>query len=456
MTRQVIFERIRGWLRILAGVLLVSAMTSTRLAADATLIETDNGTIRGVVNGSVVQFLGVPYAAPPVGKLRFKSPQPHARWEGVLDVTKPAHRCPSNQRDMQAPMSEDCLNLGITVPYAVAVPKMPVYVWYHGGGFQNGDASLVDPGAAAMAIRNNIIVVTVNYRLGLLGFLGVPALDSGDGNTGNYGLEDQQAALRWVKANIAKFGGDPANVTIGGQSAGGRSVCELMASPLSAGLFVRGIVQSGSCATNVWSLQEKYAAHDKVPAQLGCAGSAQQVLACLRSDNFSFQNALKVAAESKVAFTPNVGGPVMPRQPREALGAYPLLMGLNFSEPIDIICSTMTSFEIQTAARKAPIFAYEFHDPASTNLHSSELRYFWTNFNSDSYLPITPNLTGASAFLSDAMIKYWGNFIRSGDPNGGRLPIWAPHARPSDVMQLVPEKLGVPADMRAEHACSTN
>ncbi len=436
--------------------LLLLVVAKTSAAADATLVETDKGTIQGVVNGAVVQFLGVPYAAPPVGALRFKSPQPHAPWKGVLDVTKPGNRCPSNQRNMQAPMAEDCLNLGITVPYSVAVPKMPVYVWYHGGGFQNGDASLVDPGAATMATRNNIIVVTVNYRLGLLGFLGVPALDSGGGNTGNYGLEDQQAALKWVKANIARFGGDPANVTIGGQSAGGRSVCELFASPLSEGLFVRGIVQSGSCAATVWTLQQKYAAHEKIAVQLGCTGTPQQVAACLRSESFSFQNALKIAAESKVAFTPNVGGPVLPREPRESLGVFPLLMGLNFSEPIDIICSTIASSELQTAARKAPLYAYEFHDPASQNVHTSELRYFWTNFNSDSYLPITPNLTGASAFLSDAMIKYWGNFIRNGNPNGGRLPIWSPRVKPSDVMQLAPEALGVPADLHAEHSCSTN
>src|SRR5262245_52536272 len=124
----------------LTAVLLLSTMVSA--GADVTLVETDKGTIRGVVNGQVVQFLGVPYAAPPVGALRFNSPQAHARWDGVLDASRPAARCPSNQRDMQAPMKEDCLNLGITVPFAVAVPKMPVYVWYHGGGFQNGDASL--------------------------------------------------------------------------------------------------------------------------------------------------------------------------------------------------------------------------------------------------------------------------------------------------------------------------
>lgn len=140
-----------------------------KVSADATVVSSDKGTIRGVVNGAVVQFLGVPYAAAPIGSLRFKAPQEHALWNGVLDTTKPGNRCPSNQRNMQTPMAEDCLNLGITVPYAVAVPKMPVYVWFHGGGFQNGDAALVDPTASTMATRNNIIVVTVNYRLGLLG-----------------------------------------------------------------------------------------------------------------------------------------------------------------------------------------------------------------------------------------------------------------------------------------------
>mgnify|MGYP003340987736 CR=1 FL=1 len=144
----------------LALMLLAAGAFLPRLNADATVVSTDKGTIHGIVNGSVVQFLGVPYAAAPVGSLRFRPPQAHASWNGSLEVTKPGNRCPSNQRNMQTPMGEDCLNLGITVPYAVAVPKMPVYVWFHGGGFQNGDAALVDPTASAMATRNNIIIVT--------------------------------------------------------------------------------------------------------------------------------------------------------------------------------------------------------------------------------------------------------------------------------------------------------
>ena len=218
--------------------LMVAGILAPRVNAEVGLVTTDKGAIRGVVNGAVVQYLGVPYAAAPAGALRFKAPQPHAAWNGTLDASKAGNRCPSNQRNMQTPMAEDCLNLGVSVPFAAAVPKMPVYVWYHGGGFNHGDAALVDPAASALATRNNIIVVTVNYRLGLLGYLGLPILDAGDGKTGNYGLEDQQAALRWVKANIAKFGGDPANVTIGGESAGASSVCQLYASPDSKGLFV--------------------------------------------------------------------------------------------------------------------------------------------------------------------------------------------------------------------------
>jgi len=436
----------------LALTLIVLGILAPRLDADATVVSTDRGTIRGVVNGAVVQFLGVPYAASPTGSLRFKPPQPHVVWSGVLDATKAGNRCPSNQRNMQTPMAEDCLNLGVTVPYAVAVPKMPVYVWFHGGGFQNGDAALVDPAASAMATRNNVIVVTVNYRLGLLGYLGLPILDTGDGKTGNYGLEDQQSALRWVKSNIAKFGGDPTNVTIGGESAGASSVCQLFASPDSKGLFVRGIIESGSCGSPLLTMAEKYKTHATVPEQLGCPGTNEQVLACLRSENFSVEKALKVS-QALQGFRPTVGGGDLPKQPVESLGLYPSLIGFNFSEPVQIICSTLKAFELNTSSQKAPMYGYEFHDPASPNVHTSELRYLWLNFVSDSYLPNSPSLTGGSAFLSDAMIKYWGNFIRKGDPNSSGLPTWSPRLHDSDVMQLVPEALGKPADVNAGHSC---
>lgn len=309
--------------------LLAAGLLSPRLNADVTVVATDRGSIHGIVNGSVVQFRGVPYAAAPVGALRFHAPQPHAAWNGVLEATKAGNRCPSNQRNMQTPMAEDCLNLGVTVPYAVAVPKMPVYVWYHGGGFQNGDAALVDPAASAMATRNNIIVVNVNYRLGLLGYLGLPILDTGDGKTGNYGLEDQQAALRWVKVNIAKFGGDPANITIGGESAGASSVCQLFASPDSKGLFVRGIVESGGCGLSLSTMAEKYEALATVPEQLGCSGTKDQVLTCLRSEDFSVEKALQVTKVVQ-GFRPTVGGGDLPKQPVESLGArsVPVANGL--------------------------------------------------------------------------------------------------------------------------------
>lgn len=255
-----------------------------------------------------------------------------------------------------------------------------------------------------------------------------------------------------MRANIAKFGGDPTNVTIGGESAGASSVCELFASPDSKGLFVRGIVESGSCGSPLLTTAEKYKTHATVPEQFGCTGTKEQVLSCLRSDNFSVETALKVTAAVK-EFRPTVGGGDLPKQPAEALGLYPSLMGFNFSEPIQIICSTLKAFELNTAAQKSSMYAYEFHDPASPNVHTSELRYLWLNFVSDSYLPNSPSLSGASAFLSDAMIKYWGNFIRKGDPNSGGLPTWSPRLRASDVMQLVPEALGKPADTNTEHSC---
>ncbi|WP_264068547.1 carboxylesterase/lipase family protein [Mycolicibacterium komossense] len=211
----------------------------------AGVVKTKSGVVRGLVSSNYQLFEGIPYAADPVGPLRWQPPQPPLTWPGMRDASKTGPRCiqdTSQDPDFGRMTGEGCLSLNVWSPAGAA--GRPVMVWFHGGAFINGSSDLY--GARALATKGDIVVVTVNYRLGALGFLAHPALGE-PGRVGNYGLQDQQAALRWVKENIAGFGGDPAKVTIAGESAGGMSVCDHLVAPESAGLFRAAIIQSGPC-----------------------------------------------------------------------------------------------------------------------------------------------------------------------------------------------------------------
>jgi len=221
----------------------------------ATRIDLRSGAIQGVktlVNDiGVLSFRGIPYAAAPVGDLRWKPPQPVAAWAGVRDASRFGARCmqlplfPTEFRTRE--MSEDCLFLNVWKPAQPTGEKLPVLVYFYGGGFAAGDSSEPRYDGGALASRG-VVTVTVNYRLGVFGFLAMPemARESPNGAAGNYGLLDQHAALRWVRENIDKFGGDPDKVTIGGESAGSVAVSAHLASPVSKGLFARAIGQSGA------------------------------------------------------------------------------------------------------------------------------------------------------------------------------------------------------------------
>ncbi|BBY62938.1 carboxylic ester hydrolase [Mycolicibacterium helvum] len=248
------------------------------------VVQTATGAVRGVVAPGYRVFDGIPYAAAPVGPLRWQPPQPAAPWPGVRDATKPGLRCiqdTSVDPDYGRPTGEDCLNLNVWTPDGASrSSQKPVMVWIHGGGFLNGSADIYD--ARWMATQGDIVVVTVNYRLGALGFLAHPAL-SPDGNIGNYGLADQQAALRWVRDNIAEFGGDPTKVTIAGESAGAMSVCDHLVAPDSAGLFRAAILQSGPCQA-----QADRATATRVSAEYATSAGCTEpepdaIAACLRS-----------------------------------------------------------------------------------------------------------------------------------------------------------------------------
>ena len=243
------------------------------------IVRIDDGLIRGADAAGVNSFLGLPYAAPPTGNLRWRPPQPASSWSGVRDATQFGPSCPQAQAGNPflppGTISEDCLYLNVYTPTLRSGGGRPVLVWIHGGGLvQDGGRNYDGTKLAA----DGTVVVTINYRLGALGFLAHPALASRPGGpAGNYGLMDQQAALRWVQRNIAQFGGDPHNVTIAGQSAGGLSVLAQMVSPGARGLFQRAIVQSGTFALNQQPLATAEAAGQTFATAVGCPDQTRGV-----------------------------------------------------------------------------------------------------------------------------------------------------------------------------------
>ncbi|MFC7722367.1 carboxylesterase/lipase family protein [Nonomuraea recticatena] len=299
-----------------AGVLGPPAATS----ASPGLVRTAQGWVEGTVTDKHRSFLGMPYAAPPVGPLRWRAPRPAASWEGVRDATRPGAQCPQLGRTGPEG-SEDCLYVNVTTPRQVA-GKLPVLVWVYGGGLIYGSGAIYDP---KRMVDDGAIVVTFNYRLGALGFLRHPALH--DPYAGNFGLADQQAALRWVRKNIAAFGGDDRNVTLWGQSGGGYSVCAQLAAPAGSGLFDKAIVQSAPCGNRLMTEPTANRRGLDLAADLGCTDQATAEQ-CLRGKPISdlvrpsdreglFEGLRRHRAD--VWWFPVAGTPVLPLQPLTAM-----------------------------------------------------------------------------------------------------------------------------------------
>ncbi len=304
---------------------------------DPAVVTTSAGTLRGVVAPDHRLFAGIPYAAPPVGPLRFAAPEPALGWVGERDATRAGPRCiqdPAADPERGQNTSEDCLTLNVWTPPRRTDAALPVMVWIHGGAFVNGSSGIYD--ARWLASRGDMLVVTVNYRLGTLGFLAHPGLGPA-GGVGNYGLSDQQAALRWVRDNIAAFGGDPDAVTVAGESAGGMSVCDHLVAPGSAGLFRAAIVMSAPCQAQADLATAQRRSIDYA-AGAGCPDPATAA-ACLR--------ALPVDKLRNPVWYFNIGsdeltGPVtgttvLPAAPLTAFGAgqqahVPVLLGTTRDE----------------------------------------------------------------------------------------------------------------------------
>lgn len=327
------------------------------------VVRTDHGLVRGVSHGSYATFDGVPYAAPPTGPLRWRPPAPVAAWHGVRDATTAAQRCVQMPEPGAGVVlgSEDCLYLNVTAPtHKPAGQQRPVLVWLHGGAFLGGSGG--DYGAADLAVRGDTVVVTVNYRLGIFGYFGHPGL----GAAPPFGLADQQAALRWVRANAEHFGGDPGRVTLFGESAGALGICAHLTSPTAAGLFQRAVLQSGSCLESFprgalgpgTPAYEPFAAQHDVQAagaeagrRLGCAtGGEKEELACLRGQS---TDRLATAQLMQSFNRPAYGNTLMPEAPEQALASgrfhrVPVLQGTNHDEMRMFVGLSLAAFPIRT------------------------------------------------------------------------------------------------------------
>ncbi len=341
----------------LAGWMIVAVSGTLQASGKGPEVKIASGIVRGSILHSLPKggaFLGIPYAAQPVGPLRWRPPQPASHWRGVRETTQWGPACPQRPSGWlpemlgirQMPTSEACLFLNVWTPNLHPARKLPVFVWVHGGGNVEGSGEW--PPLGPTLARTGVVVVSFNYRLGAFGFFAYPSLDgeSREHASGNYGLLDQIAALGWVRRNIAEFGGDPRRVTIGGQSSGSEDVCLLMASPLAAGLFEGAVLESGTCVDSVYpqlAVEEKSGkrlAHDLgVPS----GPDALEKLRAIPADRI-LQTA---AADGQVDLEPNMDGWVLREQPaitfaRGQQARVPVLLGTNEDE-VSIFASPLVS-----------------------------------------------------------------------------------------------------------------
>jgi para-nitrobenzyl esterase len=421
-------------------------------------VTTAAGTIEGILDSAsgVAVFNGIPYGAAPVGDLRWRAPKPAAHWQGVRDGAHLAKNCmqgrPFGDIDPYAAgVSEDCLNLNVWTAGTSGAPK-PVMVWIHGGGFFAGFGGEERHNGGPLA-KKGVVVVTLNYRLGPLGFLAHPALalDDPHHSSGNYGLLDQIEALKWVKQNISRFGGDPSRVTIFGESAGGMSVGALIGSLLAKGLFHRAILESGVGLGGIIAPRDSAEAAGirfaKAAGVDGVDASAARQLRALNADTL-----LAVAAKARTGTQPVIDGWVIPRLLDSTLASgkgniVPVIVGSNADEGDPFFGAPARAFARLITAQGKKVYLYQYSRVGDDSVsrkqgayHSSEITFVFGR-----PAPIQPSAghTAYDATLADAMSDYWVAFATTGDPNGapsaGRRPKWPVYEPKNDPwMELGP------------------
>ena len=419
--------------RLLALLLLSLPLLSF---AQAPLAQLDSGPVRGEAIGRGAVFRGIPYAMPPLGERRWKRPEPVSAWTAPRDARASGSPCLQGDFGWNAALSrsshEDCLTLDVRTPNFKPDAKLPVLVWIHGGGNWGGYGGEMTLSPIAL---HGLVLVTFQYRLGIMGFLSHPALtaESGRHASGNYALMDQIAALKWVQANIARFGGDPANVTIAGQSAGAQDVGLLMLSPLARGLFARGIEESGTAGFGLppRSLAENEALAASHPLDELRKMPGDQLIALQKT-----MLPPNVDDPSFLWLAPTVDGWVIPKPPLDLPAPHmPLLIGNNGKEFHlfgDLEADIGKAFGANARKIRGTYGAQEADDladdvnfrcPAQVAARRNGGPVWLYEFN------MGPNLTHASEIPTlwgqgSQMQNYAINFARWGDPNGAGLPEW--------------------------------
>jgi para-nitrobenzyl esterase len=445
--------------------LLAAAALGAARVASPPRVTIDTGIVEGLDTAGVIVFRGIPYADPPVGALRWRPPQPAKPWRGVRAAQQLGRNCIQHQPyddidPFKAGVSEDCLYLNVwtsSLPRPASRVPRPVLVWIHGGGFWAGFGGEERHSGARLA-QKGAVVVTLNYRLGPLGFLAHPGLaaESPQHAAGNYGLLDQIAALQWVKRNVARFGGDPSRVTIFGESAGGMSVGSLIASPLAKGLFQRAILESGTgVSIGITQPDTARALALRFAESVGVLGDGADAARQLRAINPDTLLAASLSASrgGGPRFFPTVDGWVLPHPVDSAiaLGAaniVPVIAGSNRDEGDEWMGAPTRSFARLMSSRGAPTYVYIFSRVGDDSVnrkrgayHSAEITFVFGRPH-----PILPS-AGTSAYdstVAEAMSDYWVAFATSGDPNGpptaGKWPRWPRYDASTDaLLEIGPE-----------------